>query len=112
MESRAKKIVANDEKLKRIKDAIMEIYSPEKIMFFGSRTSRKDRKDSDYDIFVILEDTEIPFYGRSVPVRKKLRHLGAPLDLLILQKSEIDIENPFFKEILSEGIVIYERKTH
>ena len=107
---KAEQSLLSDERLKRIVNAILEVYSPERIICFGSRTQAERDEESDFDILVVLKTTDTPFYQRSTPVRMKLRQLGVPLDLLILQESEIDSEHPFFQEILSTGIQLYERK--
>ena len=91
---------------------IAESLNPEKIILFGSYAWGKPDKDSDLDLFVIMESTERPI-KRSASIRRILKDRYVPMDLLVRTPEElkhrIDIGDPFIKKILRDGQVIYAR---
>ena len=53
---------------------IVRIFSPEKVLVFGSRVRGTATEDSDIDVIVIAESfREIPFVNRSAKVMKSVR---------------------------------------
>jgi predicted nucleotidyltransferase len=112
--------------MKSLKDYIPEIkenlikIDPFKIILFGSTTSEKYHRDSDIDLLVILDSEKISSnyhekMGNKLLVRNSIYEISKqiPIDLLVYTKKEFEIieENPnsFFKEISTNGKVIYEK---
>lgn len=62
---------------------------PRLVMLFGSRAAGTARRDSDYDLLVVLRvsDSGEP---RSLPVRRLLRGLGVPFDIVVYTPEEWD----------------------
>jgi len=91
---------------------IVERFNPEKIILFGSYAWGKPDRDSDLDLFVIMESTERPI-KRAASVRRILIDRYVPMDILVRTPEElkhrIDIGDPFIKKILRDGQVIYAR---
>lgn len=85
-------------------------FNARKIILFGSFASGTAGEDSDVDLLVVL-----PFDGRrvdeSVKIRMQLKP-DFPLDLIIRKPEEIEqrlaIGDPFIRQIIEEGKVIYE----
>ncbi|HEX7628384.1 MAG TPA: nucleotidyltransferase domain-containing protein [Candidatus Methanoperedens sp.] len=91
---------------------IAECFNPEKIILFGSYAWGKPDRDSDIDLFVIMESTERPI-KRAASLRRVLKDRYVPMDILVRTPEElkhrIDIGDPFIKKILRDGQVIYAR---
>lgn len=85
-------------------------FRPERIVLFGSHARGSAAKDSDVDLLIIL-----PFEGKpvakSVEIRMKLRPTF-PVDLIVHTPAKIrerlNLEDPFVREIMEQGKVLYE----
>ena len=92
---------------------IVETFSPEKIIVFGSVAKGTATEHSDLDILVIM-DTELEFPYREVEVRKVISNIQIPKDVLVLTPSEFAecSEDPWdiAHEISLTGVVAYEKK--
>jgi len=102
--------------LKKIKREIVEAlkpYNPEKILLFGSRASKKFKRDSDFDLLVVKE-TKKPPSERIPEARLHLLKINFPFDVLVMTPREIKkrlkMGDFFIEEILKKGKVLYEAK--
>lgn len=85
-------------------------FGAERVILFGSYAKGSAGPDSDVDILVIG-----PFEGRSVDksveIRMKLRP-GFPMDLLVRTpqkvRERVEMGDAFMREILDQGVVLYE----
>ena len=98
--------------LKRIVDIIIEEYSPQQIILFGSLANGKVNEASDIDL-VIIKDTKEKFMQRLHRLRL-MTHPKVGADFIVYTLKEIEQmkkENRAFliKEILEKGEVLYER---
>ncbi|OGU71976.1 MAG: hypothetical protein A2V93_05910 [Ignavibacteria bacterium RBG_16_34_14] len=93
-------------------DQIIKNYDPEKVILFGSRVKSNSKEDSDYD-FLIIKDTKTRRLNRREEALEGI-YLKVPIDLLILTPEEIEylkkMKSEFLKEILDEGVVVYEKR--
>ena len=100
------------EKITGIAKKIAENFNPEKIILFGSYAWGKPDKDSDLDLFVIMESTERPI-KRAASLRRVLKDRYVPMDILVRTPDELkhrlNIGDPFIRKILRDGQVIYAR---
>ncbi len=100
------------EKISAITKRIAQSLNPEKIILFGSYAWGKPDKDSDLDLFVIMESEERPM-KRAASIRHVLKDLYVPMDILVRTPAElkhrIDIGDPFIEKIMRDGQVIYAR---
>ena len=91
---------------------IADSFNPEKIILFGSYAWGIPERDSDLDLFVIMESTERPI-KRAAALRRVLKDRYVPMDILVRTPEElkhrIEIGDPFIKKILRDGQVIYAR---
>jgi predicted nucleotidyltransferase len=96
------KIVTALADLESLKKQLEPISS--KGILFGSRAQGKFRSDSDYDIFVVSEQSEeVKRIGRSHP-------LGKAVELVVWtpeQYEEIDSADPTLQQRLGQGIVMW-----
>jgi uncharacterized protein len=85
---------------------------PHKIVLFGSYGYGTPTADSDVDLLVIVDTPTRPV-DRYLRVSRLLRPRPFPLDLLVKTPEEITQalkkEDPFMREITTQGRVLYER---
>lgn len=101
------------DEVKKLVEAIIKNYQPQKIIAFGSTATLIVRKDSDIDLLVVKE-TKKPFWDR---VKEVLRLYDGfrSLDVSVLTPKEIEEAKEkgwYFitDEILKEGKTLYEQK--
>lgn len=91
---------------------IAKTLHPSKIILFGSYAYGFPTPDSDVDLLIILE-TDLPPKERSWQVSRLLIPRPFPVDILVKTPQEITLalkmSDFFIQEILSKGIVLYER---
>jgi len=85
-------------------------FQPQKIVLFGSYAWGKPTEDSDIDLFLVME-SKLRRDERAVQVSDLFPHRLFPLDVIVYTPAETDLSlkrgNPFIKEILSKGKVLY-----
>ena len=99
------------EQIEYITQKIVEEFTPEEIVLFGSYARGTPRLESDIDLLIIKDMTSQP-YQREQELRRKLIGNGfPPLDLVVLTPKEIKerekYDDFFLKEIRSYGKVMY-----
>lgn len=100
-----------EKEINNISSQIAEKYQPEKIILFGSAARNNFTPDSDLDFFIIKDDPR-PGRERIFEVSGLFEH-NVAVDVLVYTPKEIDQclkwGDPFVKELLSSGKVIYGR---
>ncbi len=99
--------------LKEAVRRIIDNFNPEKIILFGSYAYGQPTADSDMDLMIIMNTDEKP-HKRAVPLRKALKGIGIPKDIIVKTPEEFDR----FKDIVGtiiypaahKGKVLYERR--
>ncbi len=85
---------------------IADSLNPEKIILFGSYAWERPDKDSDLDLFVIMESTERPI-KRAASIRRILKDGYVPMDILVRTPEElkhrVNIGDPFINKILRDA---------
>ena len=84
---RIKKV--SEDVINDIAERIVDAVNPEKIILFGSYAYGKPTKDSDLDILVIM-NSELPGYKRSVPIYKALAGILIPKDIIVYTPQEVE----------------------
>ncbi len=101
------------EQIEEITQRIVANVKPEKIVLFGSYARGTQRDDSDLDLLVV-KDSPLPRYKRGSEIRKHLRRLKVPIDLLVYTKEEIawwrNVRTAFITTVMETGIVLYEQR--
>lgn len=101
-----------DPTLEKIRDILVETYHPETIWLFGSRAWGEPTKDSDYDIAVVVKESDEKNYRRIQRGGMALWGVKAPIDLLVYTREEfqewIQYKSTLQYEILHEGLKVYE----
>ena len=92
---------------------IVDIYEPDLIILYGSRTKGSQRDGSDADILIIKQTDERPI-DRRIRVEGMISDRLISLDITVYTPQEFrylfSLGSPFVEEIISEGKVIYMRK--
>lgn len=105
--------VITQEQINHVTKVIVDNYHPEKIILFGSYAKGTQTEHSDLDIAVI-KDSHLPQHHRTREIRKYLRGLCIPMDIIVYTKSEIeewkDVKQAFITHIIQTGKVVYENK--
>lgn len=98
-----------------LKEAVSKIrseFNPYKIILFGSFAYGEPTKDSDIDLLVVMDTDEKP-HKRAVGLRKLLKDLGVPKDVIVKTPDEYnrfkDVVGTIIYPAAHKGRVLYER---
>ncbi len=104
-----------DESLQQVTQRIVDAFQPERIILFGSYAYGEPRVDSDVDLLVVMNRLR----SKRVVERDRLvAHVANPdwlaIDIMVRTPQEIayrlKIGDPFFQEIITRGLVLYEQQ--
>ena len=91
---------------------IIEIGSPRKIILFGSFVKGPTTSNSDLDVLVITGDDISNPRKESVRIRRALRGISMPMDIIVVPEamwSQLkDCPGMIYREALNTGRVVYE----
>jgi len=92
---------------------IVDNNNPQKIILFGSYATESFDINSDIDLLIIKEMDE-PRHKRGKKIRKHLRGMGIPIDIVVLTPDEVEeyknVTNSLVSNAIQEGVVLYEQK--
>ncbi len=98
---------------KKIVDRINRHFKPEKIILFGSYAYGTPGKDSDVDLFIVMDSKERPS-KRRIEISRLFRDRQMPMDFIVKTPSEVkerlSMGDFFINRILKKGQVLYEKK--
>ncbi len=93
--------------IEKVVKQLVQSFSIERIILFGSRARGNADAESDYDFLVVMN-----FIKRrtqvAADIRKAAHISGIPMDFLLRTPEEWETGFLLKKEIASEGIVVYE----
>jgi uncharacterized protein len=99
------------ELLTEIVQRLVNAFSPEQIILFGSHAYGNPNQDSDIDLLVIVAESDQPRYRRARAAYRALRGIGVPKDVIVMTRQEVegkaDIPSSFVSQALRKGIVLY-----
>lgn len=99
-----------EELIQIVTEKIVQNFNPEKIILFGSLARGEMRQDTDLDLFIIMP-SDLRRDNRSVEISKIFSGRLFPMDILVYTPEEVNMSlrrnNPFVKEILEEGRILY-----
>lgn len=79
-----------DPVLERIVERLVAALQPERIYLFGSRARGEGGPDSDYDLMVVVADSDLPGYKRDQLAYETLWGVRAAKDVLVWTREEFD----------------------
>lgn len=93
-------------------ERLLRELQPERIVLFGSRARGSATRHSDIDLFVLMETTASPI-DRIGHILTILADSPAPLEVVAFTPREFERirHRPFIRTVISEGKVLYERRT-
>ncbi len=100
--------------LEEIKTRLVSTFDPKKIILFGSYAWGDPREASDLDLYIIMKSADPP-HRRTVKVVDILWDLleEQDMDILVVTPEELETQlhkgDPFVKEIIERGEILYER---
>lgn len=99
--------------IRRVRDAIVREFQPDRIVLFGSYACGKPRSDSDVDLLVVMPFHGSPFRQAALILGHVVRTVGVlPMDLIVRTADQVqrrvNIGDSFMREINEHGKVIYE----
>ncbi|MEW5717401.1 MAG: nucleotidyltransferase domain-containing protein [Chloroflexota bacterium] len=101
-----------EEKIRQAAQKIVDAVHPEKIILFGSYAYGNPNDDSDVDLFVVMESDQ-RIRERAMELSEILYPRPFPVDIITRTPAELkerlESGDCFFKEIITEGKVLYER---
>ena len=100
------------EKVREVVKRVVDASHPRKVILFGSYVKEETGGDSDLDVLVITrEDVDSP-RRESVRIRRALKGIVMPVDILVLPESRLDEVSSrsdlIYREALSSGRVVYD----
>ncbi len=102
--------------LKTVDDVVKRLrkyYEPDRIILYGSYSTKKGDKDSDIDLLIIKE-TDKRLIDRRIEVERILSDRLVALDIMVYTPDEVrflfSIGSPFMEEVIEKGRVLYMRK--
>ena len=99
------------QEIERIKQLLIEVEKPQKIILFGSYAYGIPNEDSDIDVLVISQYKE-PRRKRGLNARQALAKLLLPIDIVFYTQEEVEkmkeASLAFITSIIQKGKVIYE----
>ena len=100
------------EKVEAAVRKIIEVARPAKLILFGSYVRDKTDVNSDVDFLVVTGNEVENTRKESVRIRRALRGIGMPMDILVVpERKWLELKDEpglIYREALKNGKVIYE----
>ena len=102
---------ATDEILQEIINRLVLGLCPERIYLFGSRSRKEADEDSDFDLMVVLPNSDLPRYQRESQAYDLLWGLITPVDVIVLTYKEFQnaskLKSSLVYKVKTQGKLIY-----
>lgn len=96
--------------IKNVADLIVNSFHPRKIILFGSYAYGTPKPESDVDLLVVMDTTLSPLKQAALISREIPYHFG--IDLIVYTPARLaqrlEWGDPFIKEIVQRGKILYE----
>jgi len=79
-----------DQNLENILEVLVKEFTPVRVYLFGSRFRKNYTQSSDYDLFLVIENSNLTSRERSLKGRELLWNIKVPIDLFIYTEEEFD----------------------
>lgn len=102
----------NPEKVQAVVRKIIEISQPRKLILFGSYIRGGMHLNSDLDVLVVTGDEVENVRKESVKIRRALKGINMPMDILVVPESQlkelVDTPGLIYREAIKSGKIVYE----
>ena len=88
-------------------DLVKSVYSPDKIVLFGSYAKNNFNENSDIDIAIIVNRIDDDFLLISSSLCKMTRNIDYRIEPILVDKN--NDKSGFVQDILQHGIIIYDK---
>lgn len=97
----------------QIKDCFIKALSPLRIYLFGSFAEGRQSAESDFDFYIVVNDSEKDLLGLTAKAYKSIRHKRQhPVDIIINTKNRFDRKRmspvSVEGEVAKKGLLLYE----
>jgi predicted nucleotidyltransferase len=93
---------------------LVDALQPEQIYLFGSRARGDSQADSDYDVMVIVPESDLPPHRRAQLAHRALFGVRAATDILVSTREEFDrflsVPGSLAATVLREGRLVYDAR--
>jgi predicted nucleotidyltransferase len=97
--------------LDQIIDRLVDGLHPDQIYLFGSQARGQATKDSDYDLLVIVPESNLPRHQREAYSYDLLWGLPTPVDVIVLTRDEFDrtcqVKTSLASTVKANGEILY-----
>ena len=101
------------EKVEAVVQRLIEVAHPQKIILFGSYVRGEVNRDSDLDVLVVTDDDIENPHAESARLRRSVRGISMPMDILVVPASEYERLRHrwdlIYHEATENGRIVYER---
>lgn len=101
----------SSELLDTITRLLVQEFAPEQIYLFGSHAWGEPTPDSDFDILVIVSESDQRPIDRAIRARRRLRDVPAAIDVLVKTRAEVEryrhVRASLMAAITERGKVLY-----
>jgi len=103
------------EKVEAAVTRLIEAARPRKVFLFGSHVRGLPHQDSDLDILVVTDDSVTESRRESVRLRRVLRGILMPMDIVCVRESffnaHCDTPGLIYQEVIERGELVYDAAT-
>ena len=83
-------IEVSDPTLREIVQRLVDAFEPEAIYLFGSHARGEGGPDSDYDLMVVVSESDEPGYRRAQKAQEALWGIWTAADVVVLTRAEFE----------------------
>ncbi len=107
-------ITINDDLLQEVTRRLVEQFQPEQVILFGSHAWGKPTAGSDLDLMVVVAQSHLSDYERSVLGHRCLSGLDIARDVIVKTRAEFDffrdVRTSLEYKIAHQGKILYDRR--
>ncbi|TVR71868.1 MAG: nucleotidyltransferase domain-containing protein [Sphaerobacteraceae bacterium] len=98
--------------LQEVVRRLVELFEPERIYLFGSQARGDASGDSDYDVMVVVPESDQPSYRRAQKAYSVLWGVGIPVEVIVFTREQFDRQSSVVASLAAtvqrEGRILYE----
>ncbi len=83
-------VQAQDPLLAEMLRRLVDAFDPDLVYLYGSRARGDATEDSDYDLMVVVRESDLPFQERWLKAFRLLCGIGVPKEVVVLTRAEFD----------------------
>lgn len=100
--------------LEEVVRRLVDLFTPERIYLFGSQERGEASEDSDYDVMVVVPESDQPPYKRAQKAYSVLWGVGIPVEVIVFTRDQFDRQSSIVASLAAtvqrEGRVLYEHR--